>query len=474
MGGGRGMQPGDMRQVHQIADRRPHVVIVGGGFGGTHAAHALRHAPVRVTVIDRTNHSVFHPLLYQVATAALSADEIAVPIRTLLRRQQNAAVLMAEVTGVDLDQRIVQIGDRQFPYDYLILATGSQYSYFGQDDWAAHALSLKTIADAAHIRRTILQAFEQAELETDPARIRTLLTFVLVGAGPTGVEMAGALAELARITLAPEYRHIDTRTARIILCEAGPHILPTFPEDLARKAHQELVRKGVEVRTNAAVTAVDASGVVVGGEHVASGNVIWTAGVVGTPLGRALGVPVDRHGRVQVQPDLSIPGYPEVFAVGDLMVVEQDGKPFAPGVAPVAIQQGTYVGKLIARRVVGHTVPGPFRYRDKGSLATIGRSFAIADLGRLKLSGLVAWLLWLTVHLYYLANLWDRIQVFATWAWAYVTYQRAVRVLSPVSLERAGRVSLQHARQPLAMDDARTASGFEEAGQVTDVGSVEG
>ena len=425
-----------MRQGNQVSDRRPHVVIVGGGFGGTHAAHALRHTPVRVTVIDRTNHSIFHPLLYQVATAALSSDEIALPIRTLLRRQQNAEVLMAEVTGVDLGQRIVQIGDRQLPYDYLILATGSQYTYFGHDDWAAHALSLKTIADAARIRRTILQAFEQAELETDPERIRSLLTFVLVGAGPTGVEMAGALAELARITLAPEYRHIDTRTARIILCEAGPRILPTFPEDLARKAHRELARKGVEVRTNAAVTSVDATGVVVGGEYVASSNVIWTAGVVGTPLGRALGVPVDRHGRVQVQPDLSIPEHPEVFVIGDLMVMDQDGKPFAPGVASVAIQQGAYVGKLIARRVAGHAARGPFRYRNKGNLATIGRSFAIADLGRLKLSGLPAWLLWLMVHLYYLATLWDRVQVFATWAWAYVTYQRSVRLLSPASIRR--------------------------------------
>ena len=468
------MRQGHMPQVHQVDDRRPHVVIVGGGFGGTHAAHALRHAPVRVTVIDRTNHSVFHPLLYQVATAALSSDEIAAPIRTLLRRQPNAEVLMAEVTGVDLAQHVVQIGAWHLPYDYLVVATGSRYTYFGHDAWAAHAPSLKTIADAARIRRKILQAFEQAELEPDRDRIRALLTFVLVGAGPTGVEMAGALAELARMTLAPEYRHIDTRTSRIILCEAGPRILPTFPERLARKAHAELVRKGVEVRTNAVVTAVDASGVVVAGEHVASSNVIWAAGVTGTPLGRSLGVPVDRQGRVQVRQDLSIPGHPEVFAVGDLMVVEQDGKPFAPGLAPVAIQQGTYVGKLIARRVVGHTEPGPFRYRDKGNLATIGRSFAIADLGWLKLSGLVAWLLWLTVHLYYLANLWDRIQVFATWAWAYVTYQRAVRVLSPVSLQRAGRASLQHARQPLAMDDARTASGFEEAVQVTDVGSVEG
>ena len=437
------MQPGDMRQVPQIADRRPHVVIVGGGFGGTHAAHALRHAPVRVTVIDRTNHSVFHPLLYQVATAALSADEIAAPIRTLLRRQPNAEVLMAEVTGVDLAHRRVQIGAWHLAYDYLVLATGSRYNYFGHADWAAHAPSLKTLVDAARIRRKILQAYEQAELEPDRARIRALLTFVLVGGGPTGVEMAGALAELARMTLAPEYRHIDTRTSRIILFEAGPRILAAFPEQLARKAQQELVRKGVEVRTNAAVTAVDETGVEGAGERVPSSNVIWTAGVAGTPLGQALGVPVDRHGRVPVEPDLALRGHPEVFVIGDLMVVEQAGQPFSPGLAPVAMQQGTYVGQLIARRVTGQAAPRPFHYRNKGNLATIGRSFAIADLGWLRLSGGLGWLLWLTVHLYYLTNLWDRIQVFATWAWAYVTYERSVRVLSPVSLERAGRAALK-------------------------------
>ncbi|HEX9374143.1 MAG TPA: NAD(P)/FAD-dependent oxidoreductase, partial [Roseiflexaceae bacterium] len=412
-----------------------HVIIVGGGFGGTHAAHALRHAPVRVTVIDRTNHSVFHPLLYQVATAALSCDEMAAPIRGLLRRQPNAEVIMAEVTGVDVERRVVRIGARELAYDYLILATGSAYTYFGHDEWARYAPNLKTISDARRIRSKIIQAFEQAEQETDPERIRALLTFVLVGGGPTGVEMAGALAELTRCAIAPEYRHIDTRTARIMLFEADARLLRAFPERLARKAQAELERKGVEVYTGAAVSDVDATGVTVAGRHIPSANVIWTAGVAATPLGAQLGAPTDRLGRVKVQPDLSIPGHPEVFVVGDLMVLEQDGQPFSPGLAPVAIQQGAYAGRRIARQVTGQPDRGSFTYRNKGNLATVGRAFAIADLGWIRFSGLLAWLLWGGVHLVYLTNLWNRVQVFATWLWAYVTYDRAVRVLTPDSLQ---------------------------------------
>jgi len=417
------------------SNEQPHVVIVGGGFGGTHAAHALRHAPVRVTVIDRTNHSVFHPLLYQVATAALSSDEIAAPIRNLLRRQPNVEVLMAEVTGLDVARRVVQIGAHELAYDYLVLATGSEYTYFGHDNWARYAPSLKTISDARRIRSRIIQTFEQAEQETDPERIRALLTFVLVGGGPTGVEMAGALAELTRYSIAPEYRHIDTRSARILLFEAGPRLLAAFPEPLARKAQAELQRKGVEVYTGAAVSAVDATGVVVAGQHIPSANVIWTAGVTATPLAAQLGVPTDRVGRVKVQPDLSIPGHSEVFVVGDLMVLERNGQPFAPGLAPVAIQQGAYVGRRIARQVAGKVESKPFAYHDKGNLATVGRAFAIADLGWLRFSGLLAWLLWGGVHLVYLTKMWDRVQVFATWLWAYVTYDRAVRVLTPDSLQ---------------------------------------
>jgi NADH dehydrogenase len=416
-------------------DTRPHVIIVGGGFGGTHAAHALRNAPVRVTVIDRTNHSVFHPLLYQVATAALSSDEIAAPIRSLLRRQKNAEVLMAEVTGVDVERRVVQIGAHELAYDYLVLATGSQYTYFSHSEWASHAPSLKTVSDARRIRSRIIQTFEQAEQETDPDRIRALLTFVLVGGGPTGVEMAGALAELTRWTIAAEYRHIDTRSTRIMLFEAGPRLLAAFPERLARKAQAELERKGIEVYTSAAVSAVDAAGVTVAGRHILSANVIWTAGVAATPLGAQLGAPTDRVGRVKVRPDLSIPGHPEVFVVGDLMVLEQNGQSFSPGLAPVAIQQGAYVGKRIARQLAGRPDIGPFVYRNKGNLATIGRSFAIADLGWIRFSGLPAWLLWGGVHLVYLTEMWNRVQVFATWLWAYVSYDRAVRVLTPDSLQ---------------------------------------
>jgi NADH dehydrogenase len=432
-------------------------VIVGGGFGGTHAAHALRHAPARVTVIDRTNHSVFHPLLYQVATAGLSSDEIAAPIRSLLRRQRNAEVLLAEVNGVDVDRRVVQIGTQELPYDYLVLATGSEYNYFGREDWVRYAPNLKTISDARRIRSKIIQTFEQAEQETDPERIRALLTFVLVGGGPTGVEMAGALAELTRCAIAPEYRHIDTRTARIILFESGPRLLRAFPDQLARKAQAELERKGVEVYTSTPVSAVDATGVMVDNTYIPSANVIWTAGVKATLLGRQLGVPTDHLGRVKVVPDLSIPGHPEVFVVGDLMVMERDGQPFSPGLAPIAMQQGAYVGKRIAQHVEGRADAGPFRYWDKGNLATIGRSFAIADLGWFKCSGLLAWLLWGVVHLVYLTNLWNRVQVFATWVWAYVTFQRSVRVLTPDSFQSDIKVAPRVAAQSVRVNSMAAA-----------------
>ncbi|HEU5099069.1 MAG TPA: NAD(P)/FAD-dependent oxidoreductase [Roseiflexaceae bacterium] len=438
-------------------DLRPHVVIIGGGFGGTHAAHALRHAPARVTVIDRTNHSVFHPLLYQVATAALSSDEIAAPIRSLLRRQRNAEVLLAEVTGIDVAHRVVQIGTQELPYDYLVLATGSEYNYFGHEEWALYAPNPKTISDARRIRSMIIQTFEQAEQETDPQRIRALLTFVLVGGGPTGVEMAGALAELTRCAIAPEYRHIDTRTARIMLFESGPRLLNAFPEQLARKAQAELEHKGVEVYTSTPVSAVDATGVMVDGTHIPSANVIWTAGVKATPLGRQLGVPTDRLGRVKVLPDLSIPGHPEVFVVGDLMVMERDGQAFSPGLAPIAMQQGTYVGKRIARQVEGQADAGPFRYWDKGNLATIGRSFAVADLGWFKFSGLLAWLLWGGVHLVYLTDLWSRVQVFATWVWAYLTFQRTVRVLAPDSFQSDIKVAPRVAAQSVRVNSMAAA-----------------
>jgi len=429
-----------MENKSRAPEHLPHVVIVGAGFGGTHAAHALRNAPVHVTVIDRTNHSLFHPLLYQVATAGLSSNEVAVPIRFLLRRQSNTEVMMAQVTAVDALKHIVWMGARALSYDCLIVATGSHYSYFGHDDWPRFAPSLKTAADAIRIRSKILHAFEQAELETDPDTISTLLTFVMIGAGPTGVEMSGALSELAHLALADEYRHIDTLKTRIVLLEAGPRILPAFPPLLASKAAKELERKGVEVRTGAAATAIDEDGVTINGsECIRSHNVIWAAGVKGTALGQSLGVETDQVGRVKVLPDLSIPDHPEIFVIGDLMVMERDGKPFSPGLAPVAMQQGDYVGGLIARRVSAKTDPEPFRYRDNGSLATIGRAFAIADFGgRLRFSGKSAWVLWSTIHILYLMSLWNRIQVVATWVWAYFTFHRGVRILTPDSLDVEG------------------------------------
>jgi NADH dehydrogenase len=421
-----------------MTDAAPRVVIVGGGFGGTHAAHALRHAAVRVTLIDRTNHSVFHPLLYQVATAGLSSDEIAAPIRFLLRRQLNTEVLLAEVKQIDPMRHRVSIGSQELSYDYLILATGSEYDYFNHPDWARYAPSIKTIADATLIRHRILQAFERAELESDPNEIRSLLTFVIIGGGPTGVELAGALSELTRHVLAREYRHIDTRNSKILLLEAAPRILHGFTEELSRKAEKELARKGVEVRTAATVTSVDKAGVLVNRnehiERIRSCNVLWTAGVKATPLGRTLDAETDQLGRVKVLPDLSVPGHPEVFVIGDLAVLEQHGRPFAPGLAPVAMQQGKYVGELIAKRVLGRKTPRPFRYRDRGKLATIGRGFAVAEFGRIRIGGRLGWLLWSTVHILYLAGLWNRLQVFLTWVWAYITYQRSVRIIAPDAL----------------------------------------
>lgn len=416
--------------TYPTTDPRPHVVIVGGGFGGLYAANALRKAPVRVTVIDRTNHSIFFPLLYQVATGGLSADEIAAPIRSLLRRQRNAEVLMTEVTGVDVAGQQVLTAVGPVPYDYLVLATGVRYTYFGHPEWQRHAPSLKSIADASAIRRRTLAAFEQAELADDPAEVDALLTFVLVGGGPTGVEMAGALAELARTGLADEFDRIDPRRARIVLVESNPHLLMSFPERLGRAAQQALERMGVEVRLGARVSDVSAEGVRIGEEPIASRNVIWTAGVVATPVAEWLGAEADRLGRVKVAPDLSVPGHPAIFVVGDVALVEQDGRQL-PGVAQVAIQAGQYVGRRIHRMVLGGTASAPFRYHDPGNMATVGRAFAVADFGRVTTSGFLTWLLWLLIHVYYLSGLRNRLQVLMQWTWAYFTYERNVRVLSP-------------------------------------------
>ena len=407
----------------------PRVVIVGAGFGGLQAAKALRDAPVHVTVIDRQNHHVFQPLLYWVATAGLSPADITSPIRGILRYQKNTEVLMAEVTGVDLEQQRVLLGDRAVPYDYLVLATGAHDQYFGHSAWEHEAPGLKSIVDALSIRRKILLAFEAAELETDPQRIQALLTFVLVGAGPTGVEMAGAIAELAHKALAPDFRHIDTTATRILLIEAAPRILAAFPEPLARKTQKRLAHMGVEVRTNAPVSAIDDQGVVAGDERIAAHTIIWTAGVSASPAGTWLGAEVDRAGRVKVNEGLSIPGRPNVFVLGDTASITQDGKPL-PGVAPVAMQAGRYVAALITHRVRGEAMNKPFHYRTKGNLATVGRSYAIVDLGKLRLTGFIAWVMWLVVHIYYLIGFRNRLITLFQWAWTYFTYARDARLIT--------------------------------------------
>ncbi len=412
---------------------KPRVVIVGAGFGGLKAARGLRNAPVEVTVIDRNNHHLFQPLLYQVATAGLSPADITAPIRGILRKQANTSVILAEVTGVDLQEQRVLIHDKAVPYDYLILATGARHSYFGHDDWEPFAPGLKTITDATTLRRNILLAFEAAEIETDPDKRRALLTFVLVGAGPTGVEMAGAIAELAHRALASNFRHIDPASACIILVEAGPRILATFPEKLARKAHKELKRLGVEVRTGVAVEHIDADGVMIGSEPLASKTVIWTAGVTASLAGKWLGTEIDRAGRVKVLPDMSVHGYANVFVIGDTAFMAQGGKPL-PGVAQVAMQQGTYVASIISQRVEsGHTdnhIVAPFHYHDKGNLATVGRSFGVVDIGRVEFTGFISWLTWLAVHIFFLIGFRNRFLVMFQWAWAYITFQRGVRLIT--------------------------------------------
>jgi NADH:ubiquinone reductase (H+-translocating) len=412
---------------------QPHVIIVGGGFGGLAAARALKDAPVRVILLDRMNHYVFQPLLYQVATAGLSPADIAAPIREVLRKQLNATVALLEVTRVDADRRQVFFSyldgeERSLPYDYLILATGVQQSYFGHDEFAPFAPGLKSIADAEAIRAKLLKAFEIAEIEVDPAQHRDLLTFVLVGAGPTGVEMAGAIADMVRGMLRSDFRRIDPRSARIILIEGGPRILPAFSERLSRKAHTRLTRMGVEIRTNAPVEHVDAEGVVVGGERIASRTVLWTAGVTPSPAAQWLKAEADHAGRVRVLPDLSVPGRPEIFVVGDTTSLDQDGKPL-PGVAQVAMQQGRYVGRSIAGRVADQAPPPPFRYFDKGNMAVIGRNFAIMESGRAHLSGFIAWLAWAAIHIAFLPQAGNRLMVFTQWAWSYITKQGGARLI---------------------------------------------
>jgi len=410
-----------------MTSQRPHVVIVGGGFAGLRAARALRRAPVDVTLLDRRNHHVFQPLLYQVATAGLSAPEIAAPLRSILRRQANVVVLMAEVVSVDVSRRVVVLSDGEMPYDYLILATGATHSYFGHDAWARYAPGLKSIEDALEIRRRLLVAFERAERETDDSARRVWLTFLVVGGGPTGVELAGTVAEVARHTLAHEFRRIDPSRARVVLLEGTDRVLPPYPPELSQKARRQLEGLGVEVRTSALVTGVDEGGVWLGAERLAARTVLWAAGVAASPVGRSLGADVDRAGRVKVEKDLTLAGRPEVFVTGDLATLEQDGRP-VPGVAPAAMQMGRHAARNILRSLAGQPLL-PFRYLDKGSLATIGRRAAVADFGRVRLWGLPAWLAWLGIHIFFLIGFRNRLVVLLDWAAAYVSYRRSARLI---------------------------------------------
>jgi NADH dehydrogenase len=411
-----------------VPDTRPHVVIVGGGFAGLWAARALAGAPVRITLIDRQNHHLFQPLLYQVATAGLSAPDIAAPLRHILRKQANVEVRLAEVTDIDVTARRVWLGaGASLEFEYLLLATGATHAYFGHEEWAQYAPGLKTLDDALHLRRHLLLAFERAEAEVDPANRAAWMNFAIVGGGPTGVELAGTLAEIARHTLKNEFRNIDPSHARIRLIEAGPRILSSFPPDLSGAAQRQLERLGVEVSTNSAVTDINAMGYRIGDAFVASRTVVWAAGVAASPLARTLGVPLDRAGRVRVCADLSVPDHPEIFVAGDLAAVEQHGRP-VPGVAPAAKQMGRHVAAAIRARIASRPSPA-FEYRDYGNLATIGRMAAIVHLGRLKLSGLLAWWFWLAAHVFFLIGFRNRLVVLLDWAWAYWSYQRGARII---------------------------------------------
>ena len=408
----------------------PHVVIVGAGFGGLEAARGLAGAPVRITVVDRRNHYLFQPLLYQVATAALSPADIAYPIRSILRRQQNADVVLAEVVGVDPARRVVTLRDGStLSYDILVVASGARHAYFGHEAWESRAPGLKSLEDALEIRRRILLAFEEADRETDPERRRRLLTFGIVGGGPTGVELAGAIAEIADHVLVDDFRHIDPREARVILIEAGPRILPSYAPASSQNASDELRKLRVEVWLGHPVTSIDDTGLVAGGRRLEAATILWAAGVAASGVGSFLGAPLDRHGRVPVQPDLTVPGHPEIFVIGDLSVFTHQGGHPLPGVSPVAMQQGRYVARAIRDRLAGRLAP-PFHYVDKGTMAVVGRSAAIAEVMGVKLKGLPAWLAWCGLHIFYLIGFRNRFIVMFEWAWAYVSYQRGARLIT--------------------------------------------
>ena len=410
--------------------QHPHLVVIGGGFAGLWASRALADAPLRITLVDRRNHHLFQPLLYQVATAGLSSPDIAAPLRHILGKQRNIEVRLGEVVSIDKHAKKVQLGDgSQIGYDLLLVASGATHAYFGHDEWTADAPGLKTLDDALYLRRKLLLAFERAEAESDPDKRAAWLSFAIVGGGPTGVEMAGTLAEIARHTLKNEFRHINPADAKVRLVEAGPRVLSTFPEVLSLKARRQLEKLGVEVLTGTAVSHIDGQGFQLGDTHVPARTVVWAAGVAASPLARTLEVPLDRAGRVQVEPDLTIPGHPEIFAGGDLVALTQaNGRP-VPGVAPAAKQMGKYVAQVIRARLDGKPVPAPFRYSDQGNLATIGRMAAIVHVGKLQLSGLLAWWFWLAAHVFFLIGFRNRLVVLLNWAVAYWSYQRSARII---------------------------------------------
>jgi len=462
------------KTVPQAGQATHRVVIVGAGFGGLNAAQTLAGAAVSITVIDRKNHHTFQPLLYQVATAGLSPGEIAAPIRSILSRHKNVEVLMAEVTGFDLERRVVHTAaeneTQEVPYDSLIVAAGARHAYFGHDEWESLAPGLKTIEDALEIRRRVLLAFELAERRAagenrdpskdDPSK-QDPLNFVVVGGGPTGVELAGTLAEICRHALAHDFRSIDPRRARIHLVEAGPHVLPAYPEDLSRSALEQLQRLGVEVLTSTMVTNVEPGAISMGATTMSAAVILWAAGVAASPLGKKLGVPVDRAGRVPVNPDLSLPGHREVFVIGDLAALNDASGKLLPGVAPVAILEGRYVAKLIRRELEAgspESNPAPrkaFHYFDKGSLATIGRAAAVAEFGKIHISGFVAWLAWLFVHIFFLIGFQNRVLVFIQWAWSYFTYERGARLIT-------GSTNLPGWSDPLPSSSSNSSANVEE------------
>ena len=437
------------------ANHIPHIVIIGAGFAGLYAARSLAHAKVRITLVDRRNHHTFQPLLYQVATAALSPGEIAYPIRHIFRNDENVSVLLAAATGFDLQNHKVLLDSGELPYDYLVVAAGSTHAYFGNPDWATYAPGLKTVEDATEIRRRMLLAFEIAERRARLNQEHSPINFVVVGGGPTGVELAGALSEIAQHVLASDFRSIDPRSTRVIRIEAGPRILPAFPAELSISAVRQLQKLGVEVMTGKTVTGIDGAHVELGDQRLAASVVLWAAGVSASPLGTQLGAGTDRAGRVHVQPDLTLPGHPEVFVVGDLASILQEGGKPVPGLAPAAIQMGKYAASTILRDLDGESRK-PFHYFDKGNLATIGRSSAIADVRGFKMSGLLAWFTWLFVHVLFLIGFRNRVQVMWEWFWAYVTFQRGARLITGQSRSIVPLVAGEVHEQDMMDDDVKS------------------